>query len=303
MRKCFCSFFIYCIAVFSFPLSALEIGGIIIDDSDQRAQVSFSRGAWSTSEAGRTVKIPLLTVKFSSGNYNYSVRHDGAGPFKNNIGISYPSTYNWYQSGGFSLLINEKKYATGIDSDEKFYVAEEGQRADAVFNWNNEIAQVSYNFCSFYHDRNLYLIIKINPHQEIKSLSFKMDAFPGGFLKNHQQHPLILYDNSGEQVIANRTKLKLDADKTDFVFFGRDKSLLKEGFKGGCGVVFADRNLQAIEISHFFSSTLILHFAPETKVIRLAFSEILKASAYEDFQKQYPQALEVLKKIEPQEAK
>lgn len=269
----------------------LEIGGIRIDDRDQRVEVKSSKGSWHSSKDGTKLVIPILNFNFSSGNFNYALRHDGGGPYANGIGISYPSTYNWYQSDGFSLLVNGKRYATGVGSNEKSASLNDGKRGDAIFCWDNEVASVQYDFSTHYLDRNLYLIIQIDPHVEITSLALHLNAFPGGFLRNNQQKPLQVLTSGEEFTIAAGKIRELEAQGTDHVFMYRAEELAEDGFRGGCGVIFTAQNPTAIKVTNQFYSQVQLSFPPQTRQIKLALNEMTIPNPADQFRRQYPGAV------------
>ncbi len=275
-------------------LPALEIGGIQIDDHDQRVDVKVSKSGWRASKDGTSIFIPILNVSFSTGNFIYTLRHDGGGPYQNGIGISHPSQSNWYQCDSFALIINGTRFATGAGSNEKFGSSEEGKRGDAVYQWNNEIATVSYNFNAHFLDRNLYLIIQIEPHCEITSLAVNLNAFPGGFLHKNQQKKLQVLGRDNHFTLEPRGVRELPPQSTDFVFLYRAEELAAEGYRGGCGVIFTGQAAKKIKVTNGFYSQVILEFPPGTRQIKLALNEMTSPNPADQFIKQYPVAAERL---------
>ncbi|NMA20425.1 MAG: hypothetical protein GX927_07580 [Lentisphaerae bacterium] len=291
-------FLFWCLLMFCcLPCFSLEVGGIVIDDQDQRVQVKKSKSSWHSSEKGTTVVIPILNVSFFTGNFNYALRHDRGGPYGNSLGISLPSKSNWYQSDTFSLLINGKRFPTGVASNEKVGICEQGKRADAVYQWSNETATVSYDFSAHYLDRNLYLVIRLEPHTPINSLTLHLNAFPGGFLRNNRQQPLQVLTTDSDFTLEPGKVKELAAQQTDHVFLYRAEELFEQGFRGGCGVVFTGQNIIGLKVTNQFYSQVILEFPPETREIRLALNEMTIPKPAEQFKKQYPLAAERLKTL------
>ena len=289
--------FWYLLAFCFSPCFSLEVGGIVIDDQDQRVQVKKSESSWHNTENGTTVVIPVLNVSFFTGNFNYTVRHDGGGPCVNGLGISVPSLYNWYQADAFALYINGERFPTGVDSNEKVGICEQGKRADAVYQWSNEIATVSYDFSAHYLDRNLYLIIKLEPHAAINSLALHLNAYPGGFLRHGRQQPLqVLISGDDFTLEANKVR-ELAAQATDHVFLYRAEELSEQGFRGGCGVIFTGQEVIGLKVVNGFTSKVILEFPPETREIRIALNEMTIPKPAELFRRQYPAAAERLKTL------
>lgn len=280
-------------------VSGLEIGGIRIDDSDQRVTVTAKRGSWQTSVAGATQIIPMLTVDFFLGNFNYALRHDGGGPYPNGIGISYPTAYNWYQSDAIGLLINGERYKTGHTSNEQFSQSAEGPRGDALFSWDNDIAQINYDFCGFYMDRNLYLVISINPKVPVTSLALHLNAFPGGHLRASKQRPLQVFSNSGNSTLPPGKDGDLPSDSTDRVLLYRSEDLAAESFCGGCGVVFTGLTVSKVRTTNHFYSQVILDIPPETRLIRLALNELSMPQPTEQFIRQAQVAASRLPDLQP----
>jgi len=277
---------------------ALEIGGIIIDDSDQQVKVKSIKGSWHTSKDGHKLAVPMLTVKFALGNFDYSLRHDGGGPYPNGIGISFPSSYNWYQSDAFSLVINGERYVSGAASNEKIQVVENGKRGDAIFQWSNDLAVVRYDFCGYYWDKNLYLLISLDPKVEVKSLSLKLNGFPGGFLRGAQQ-PLKVLTNLEEFELAAGKVRELNSEHCDRVFLYRSEEQLSSELVGGCGVLFNTPALQKLQVTNQFYSQIILDLPPETRLIKLALCEMTTNHPVPQFKKQALMASERLANIVP----
>lgn len=297
-RSILCKLFLWGLLIFcSMPCFSLEVGGLLIDDQDQRVEVKMSKGSWHSSKDGTTVVIPILNVSFFTGNFNYSLRHDGGGPYANSLGISLPSSSNWYQSDTFSLVINGKRFPSGVVSNEKVAIREQGKRGDAVYQWSNETATVSYDFSAHYLDRNLYLIIQLEAHTEISSLSLHLNAFPGGYLRNNRQRPLQVLTADSDFTLEPGKVKELASQNTDHVFLYRAEELFQEGFRGGCGVVFTGQGLSALKVTNQFYSQVILEFPPDTRVIRLALNEITIPKPADQFKKQYPLAAERLKSL------
>lgn len=281
------------------PVAALEIGGIRLDDSDQRVAVTLKRGSWHQTVDGTTQVVPMLTVHFALGNFNYALRHDGGGPYPNGIGISYPTASNWYQSDAIGLLINGQKYPTGHGAGEQLAVTEAGPRGDAVFNWENETARVTYDFCGLYMDRNLYLLITLEPKIAVTSLTLQLNGFPGGHLRNSKQRPLQVFSNAGNSELLPGKVSELAPESTDRVLLYRSEYLAAEGFRGGCGVVFTGQSVKAIRVTNQFYSQVILELAPETRIVRIALSEWTIPAPAEPFARQAQMAAGRLPELSP----
>lgn len=281
------------------PAAALEIGGIRVDDSDQRVAVSLKRGSWHQTVDGTTQVVPMMTIHFALGNFNYALRHDGGGPYPNGIGISYPTASNWYQSDAINLLINGKKYPTGHGAGEQLAVTEAGPRGDAVFQWENETARISYDFCGLYMDRNLYLLITLEPKVEVTALTLQLNGFPGGNLRGGKQHPLQVYSNAGSRELPAGKTGDLAPESTDRVLLYRSEELASQGFRGGCGVVFSGPEIKAVRVTNQFYSQVILELAPETRLIRIALSEWTIPAPAEPFARQAELAAKRLPELQP----
>ncbi|NLZ60870.1 MAG: hypothetical protein GX901_09445 [Lentisphaerae bacterium] len=265
--------------------SALEIGGIRIDDSDQSVKVSKTLGQWRHTKDGAAIMVPMLNVNFDCGNFNYSIRHDGGGPYPNGLGISYPSRLNWYQSDGFALLINDQAYASGAGSNEKLELIENGKRADAVFNWDNDVAALCFDFNVHYLDQNLYLLIELKPHIEVHKLKMRLRAFPGGMLPGGKSDLLQVYSNQGEQQLQSGKNLQLPPDLNDQILLYRSEDFIEKGIRGGCGVIFSGSKPLSIEIKNGFFCELILEFSADTRRIGLALNEFVLSKPLPLFQR------------------
>ncbi len=277
---------VFAAVFFAVTAAGLEIGGIKIDDSDQKVTLKKEMGSWVMSSKGTNKKIPILNLDWNVGNAVFGLRHDQDGPYGCGIGLKNPTPHNWYQSDAFTLVLDGKAFKTGTVSNEKVEIFEEGRTARAVISWSNEIADVSYEFTGVYKTRFLYLTVRIRPKDGKKlKTQFKLHGFVGGYTRK-KYYPLEVLAGKKTASLKPNERFISEPGETNSILLYRSAETETEGrYRGGCGVIMAPESKCKATVIHGWGSTVELDFPDGTEVFRLGLCEVDRTNASEHFSK------------------
>lgn len=181
----------------------VEVGGIVLKEGPLD-QVKVEQHTWWWQSGAN--KMPAVSVSLTSGRFKYELRHDQA-PGRATIGLSAPTTANWYQAGMLALLINGESYPIEVANAERIDLAS-GRRGRVTFSWSNATADVRYTFVLFSDQDRLLLSIDLAPKVPVKSLALRLQNYAGGF---NRQPDHYLWTPLGE--VTAKGGVKLDPAK------------------------------------------------------------------------------------------
>ena len=197
--------------------------------------------------------------------------HDsGSGYLEGYIGMPQPSAANWYHSGFLGLKINGADLGAARLSD--FWVAEQGQRGNLKMYWDSPQAGVTVSFVALAGDDRLFCGITLNPRQEIKTLSLRLQSYPSYFTyynKRQGDRKLTTASATYGQEDGRQQALS-PAEQWWLAFTDTIFDPARGEGDGGCAVLFLpEQVLGAKATVGSYACPVELEYKPQTRVIRL----------------------------------
>jgi hypothetical protein len=269
----------------------VEIGGITLKEGPQdRVQVTAEEWAWR----GGAETYPCISFTLKSGRFTYEIRHDRKSG-NGTIGLSLPTTCNWYQSGMMHLLLDGKRVEL-LPANGETVQTVSGRKGMVRLAWENEQAKLQMTFVLIAGQDRLYLEMLLQPKGELREVAVDFTNYVSGF--NHApQHvlwtPARVLDQPGRQ--------DLDVANESAVFFS-DATLDPETNPGAAGpsaFVFDATQIVStfVNVGGYGVGGRIT-FKPDTRRLRFCLWEFPSrgnAEALEAFKGLYAQAAEEMR--------
>ena len=193
------------------------------------------------------------------------------------LGMSQPTSANWYQGGFLHLKINGQDLGLAKLSD--LWIAEQGPRATLKFYYDHPQAAVLISATLYAADNRLFVNLGLTPRTEIKTLDLGLLSYPSYFTYWNKRNG----DRKGMTATAtypqaDGKKVALDPRSQPWIaFYDTIFDPAKGEGDGGCAVAFLpEQVLSAETVVGSYACTVDLKVKPDTRNIRLCFWDFNK---------------------------
>jgi len=219
------------------------------------------------------------------------------------LGMSQPTSANWYQGGFLRLKINGEDLGLARLSD--WWVAEEGRRAAVKMVFDHPRAGVLVSALLYPADDRLFVVIGLTPKADITSLDLALLSYPSYFTYWNKR------DGDRKGLTAIQTYPQADGKRQQLnpaaqwwtAFYDTIFDPARGEGDGGCAVAFVPDQVSAAEIVvGSYACTMDLKLKPDVRQIRLCFWDFHKRPNEEALTKlsaTLPETLEQLRALNP----
>ncbi|MEI6501579.1 MAG: hypothetical protein WCP21_11225, partial [Armatimonadota bacterium] len=250
-------------------------------------------------------------ASLSTGAITYELQYNacwdaahekGVGFLEGYLGMTQPTSANWYAGGFLGLKINGTDLGETRLSD--LWIAEQGQRGNLKFFWDTPQAGVTISLVALPNDDRLFVGITLSPKTEIKTLDVRLLSYPSYFTYWNKR------DGDRKLLTAMQTYPQADGKPLTLNPVGESWLALYDTIfdpakgegDGGCAVAFVPEQLTYLGATvGSYGCPVGAGIKPDTKVIRMCFWDFNKHGNEESLAKlkaSVGPTLELLRSIE-----